>query len=33
MVVRGVLGLSSMTWDVALRDVNAGMPKNAKDMY
>ena len=22
-----------MTWDVALRDVNAGMPRSVRDMY
>ena len=33
LVVRGVLGMHSMTWDVKLTDVNAAMPKSVKDMY
>ena len=33
LVVRGVLGMRSMTWDVKLTDVNAAMPKSVKDMY
>jgi hypothetical protein len=31
--VRGSMGPQGMTWDVSLRDVNAGMPKAVEDMY
>jgi hypothetical protein len=31
--VRGFIGATGMSWDVSLRDVNAGMPHTVQDMY
>mgnify|MGYP006078621421 CR=1 FL=1 len=31
--VRGFVGQAGMSWDLSLKDVNAGMPINIRDMY
>ncbi len=31
LVVRGVLGATGMTWEISLKDINAGMPLRVRD--
>ena len=33
LLPQGFLGPTGMSWDVSLRDVNAGMPRTVQDMY